>query len=232
VVETLERSLYEALERGDGVAARAVLRGAYQQGVAVEALADQVIAPAMHRIGHDWAEGKIDVFHEHRGSQLCAAAVHELIARAAASAAPQRPLALGGGPEQDPYLLAGLLTELVLLERGWQVVNLGPNTPLASFREALHELQPRLLWLTVSYLAKPEQFLVEYRELYTEADRLGVPVAVGGPALTAEVRAAMPYTTFGDSLAHLSAFAKTLHPHPKRPQRGRPAKNAPPHRQT
>jgi MerR family transcriptional regulator, light-induced transcriptional regulator len=222
--EEVERKLVAALERGDGDGVRALIHGAFQQGVPLDALADQVIGPAMHRIGHDWEQGTIDVFHEHRASQLCTAALHELMPRLSPSAAGDRPLALGGGPEKDPYVLAGLLAELVLRDRGWQVVNLGPNTPLSSFRKAMTELRPKLLWLTVSHLDEPRQFVAEYRTLYEEAERQGVPVAVGGQALTESVRAALPYTTFGDGLAHLAAFARTLCPGTRRPRRGRPPK--------
>lgn len=224
-LKDLEEALFVALEGGDADTVRALTHGAYQQGLPLETLADQVIAPAMHRIGHDWEKGKIDVFHEHRGSQLCAAALHGLMAPVSSSAAGHRPLALGGSPEKDPYMLTGLLAELILRGCGWNVVNLGPNTPLASFRKALAELRPKLLWLTVSYLEDAEQFLTEYKQLYTYAERQKVPVAVGGRALTDALRAAMPYTTFGDGMAHLAAFARTLCPGPSPPQRGRPPRS-------
>src|SRR5208283_3177848 len=74
--------------------------------------------------------------------------------------------------------------------------NLDPNTLLASFGKALGELRPQLLWLTVSYLEDAEPFLTAYRQLYSEAERQGVPVDVGGQALTDALRASMPYTTF------------------------------------
>lgn len=219
--EDLERRLFAALKRGEGDAVRALIHGAFQQGVPLDLLADQVICPVMHRIGHEWERGTIDVFHEHRASQLCTAALHELMPRISPSAAGDRPLALGGGPEKDPYVLAGLLAELVLRDRGWRVVNLGPNTPLSSFRKAMTELRPQLLWLTVSHVADPREFLADYQKLYEEAEREGVPVAVGGQALTESIRAAMPYTTYGDGLAHLAAFARTLCPGTRRPRRGR-----------
>lgn len=219
----LEPTLFDALESGDADAVRALISGALQNGVAPDALADQMIAPAMHRIGHDWQKGKIDVFHEHRACHLCAAALLELMPRFASTAAGNRPVALGGAPEKDPYVLAGLLAELVLRDGGWDVVNLGPHTPLASFRKALKEIRPRLLWLTITHLEDPEYFLKEYRLLYQDAELLGVPVAVGGQALSQAVRATMPYTTHGDGLAQLAAFARTLHPGTRRPRRGRPA---------
>ena len=58
-----------ALLAGDGKTARAIIHGAYQKALPIAALADVVIAPALHHIGQDWQTGSIDVMHEHRASQ-------------------------------------------------------------------------------------------------------------------------------------------------------------------
>ena len=186
----------------------AVLHGAYEAGMALETLADDVVAPAMTQIGLDWEKGKSDVFQEHQATQLCTAALYELKPRLEEHARTECPLALGGGPEKDPYLLANLLAELVLLDAGWDVINLGPNTPLVSFRKAVRQFRPRLLWVSIGYLAEPETFAEAYPVLYRETLQAGAAVAVGGRALSESLRVRLPYTTFGDGLTHLAAFAQ------------------------
>jgi methanogenic corrinoid protein MtbC1 len=188
----------------------------------VEALADRVIAPALATVGHDWEAGRNDVWQEHRGTQLCAAALYDLKNDLETRAEKRRPVAVGAAPERDPYLLPTLLAQYVLLDAGWAAVNLGPNTPLPSLREAIRELRPRLLWLSISYVADAAAFIDAYRTLYQAAERQGVAVAVGGQGLNDSLRSAIPYTTHGDGLEHLAAFARTLHPRPRRPRRGRP----------
>jgi excisionase family DNA binding protein len=220
--EALARELAEALKQGDTAAARGLVHGAYEGGVAVEILADDVIAPALRQVGHDWERGRVDVWHEHRGTQICAAVLYELKAGLERRGDGTPPVAVGGGPEGDPYLLATLLTQMVLLDAGWDAVNLGPHTPLASLRKVVAEFRPRLLWLSVSLLEDVDAFVEPYRELYREAGEAGTAVAVGGRALTAEVRARIPYTSFGDGLRHLAAFARSLQPPRRRPRRGRP----------
>lgn len=87
----------------------------------------------------------------------------------------------------------------------------------------LSELNPRLVWLSASYLPDPQRFLNEYGKFYNQAERVGVAVAVGGRALEASLRAVMPSTLHGACLTELAAFARTLHPRPRPPKRGRPA---------
>lgn len=223
--DQLAKQLVTALQQGDAHHARTLILGAHQAGLPVEELADFVIAPAMHRLGHAWEKEQIDVYQEHRGTQICTAALHELKPLLEERADLNPPLAIGGGPEGDHYSLASLLAQLVLLEAGWRVINIGPNTPLASICKAIDELHPRLLWLSASYLAEPRKFLDEYAKLYEAAEQAGVAVAVGGQALTECVRAGMSYTHFGDGLRHLAAFARSLHSRPRPGKRGRPPRS-------
>jgi len=222
--EKLSRRLFDALQVGDIALTRSLIHGAYAAGMAMEELGDGVVAPAMSRLGQDWVTGRIDVMHEHRGTLLCTAVLHELKPVLEANAEKDRPVAVGGNPEGDYSLLASLLVQMVLLDAGWEAVNLGPHTPLASFRLALRELEPRVMWLSASHLPDPWKFLAEYREFYEEAEGGGVAVAIGGRAIHGTLRAEMPSTFHGDNLAQLAAFARTLHPRPSPPKRGRPTK--------
>lgn len=223
--EATADALLDALLGGQGAEVKAIIHRAYALGMAVETLADRFIAPTMAKVGHEWETARIDVWHEHRATQLCAAALYELQDKLEARAEKNRPIALGGAPGGDPYLLAPLCAHLVLLDAGWQAVNLGPNTPLPSLTRALRQLRPRLLWLSVSHLEDQAVFLAEYRDFYQIAEGQGVAVAVGGQALGEALRSAIPYTTYGDGLSQLSALARTLHPRPKPPRRGRPPKH-------
>ncbi len=214
--------LYRSLLAGDALRVRSVIHGGYRRGLAIDELADKVIAPAMQRIGNDWAQGRIDVMEEHRASQLCTAALFELKAILEARAVRPRPVAVGGAPENDETVLPTLLAQMVLLDAGWDAVNLGPRTPFASFKKAIEEMRPRLLWLTVSHLTDEDEFIGGYRELYRKAEKAGVAVAIGGRAIAEQIRSKIVYTTYGDAMAHLAAFAQSLSPSPRRPSRGRP----------
>jgi MerR family transcriptional regulator, light-induced transcriptional regulator len=157
-------SLLEALEGGETRRARAILHGAHAAVGDAVVLADQLVRPVMEQLGEHWSTGSIDVFQEHQASQVVAAAVTELVERAArsASASASAPVALGATPEGDRYTLSVLFGELALREAGWDVRNLGPDLPLPSLALAVRTYRPRLVFLSVNHLADSDRFLREY----------------------------------------------------------------------
>ena len=224
--DRFREQLLDAVREIDDARIRAVIRAAYHSGIAIEALADRVISPTMAFVGRQWQHDKLDVGTEHLVTGAVIAGLFELQGTIAANAAGDRPVAVGGAPEGDHYILPSLLAKLTLIEAGWDAVNVGPNTPASSFEKLLDPRRPKLLWLSVSHVADAKSFEAEYSHLYREAHSRGIPVALGGRALTEEMRSRLPYTTFGDGLAQLAAFARTLCPPVQRPKRGRPPAKA------
>jgi len=82
--------------------------------------------------------------------------------------------------------------------------------PAATLGEAVRENRPQLLWVSVSSIESVPQFLDEYARLYETAAELGTAVAVGGRALTEEIRQQMVYSAYCDTLRHLVTFVATL----------------------
>jgi excisionase family DNA binding protein len=134
---TLTDRLHRSLLSGSAADVGTTLFGSYRAGVAIETLADDVVAPAMARICHQWKLNQIDVLHEHRATQLCSSALYELKGTLQSRAGKNCPLAVGAAPERDTYSLPTLLAEMTLVDAGWNAVNLGPNTPLASLTRAV-----------------------------------------------------------------------------------------------
>ena len=214
--------LQSVLQTGELDQIRSIVHAAYRSGMNVENLADEVIASLMHQIGHGWQGGKVDVGTEHRITQSFVATLYELRGILRVHAEKNRPVAVGGAPEHDHYILSTLLAKLTLLDAGWDAINLGPHTPFAALRSAIDQLSPQLIWLSISYLPKPQEFLAEYLKFYEYAEEQGVAVAVGGQGLTGSIRRKMPYTMYGDGFRQLAAFARSLHRRPEHPRRGRP----------
>ena len=221
-LQGIQLQLDEAIRANDAVRIGSLILGGYRSGHSIEVLADEVIAPTLRRIGHDWERDIISVMHEHRISQAFVSALYQLTAHLRGHVEPNRPVALGGSPEFDHYILPTLLARMTLLDTGWNAINVGPNTPFSAFFTAMDELKPQLIWLSVSHLADPELVTEPYRNFYKAAEARGIAVALGGQALTLELRSKLHYTTFGDGCVQLAAFARMLHVQPKLPKRGRP----------
>lgn len=218
----LYQQMLEAVQQGDSDLIRSILHGSFNAGVSIELLADRVISPALQYVGHEWSVGRMDVMHEHRITQAIVSAIYELKAFMKLNPERDRPVAVGGAPENDHYILPSLITKMTLLDCGWDAVNLGPHTPFSAFRTALDELAPQLVWVSISHLADPELFVREFSEFSKIAEDRGIAVVIGGRGLTDQLRVRIPYSTFGDGMVHLASFARTLYRRPGRPKRGRP----------
>ena len=221
-VPTVYAKFIEAIAKVDPDAIREHIHAAYRGGMMIDAIADQLISPALKYVGQQWKKKKMDVHQEHRVTQSCVGAIYELRAFLRINVELVRPIAVGGAPEHDHFILASLLSKLTLIENGWDAINLGPHTPMSAFHAALEELSPQLVWISVSHIAYPDKFLVEYNEFFRTADKKNIAVAIGGAGL-GELRSKMPYTTFGDGLGHLASFARSFKHLPQPSRRGRPS---------
>jgi excisionase family DNA binding protein len=202
-------ALGDLLLLGDVASARRLLVDAYAAGRPMDDLGDSIVAPAMARVGAQWARNEIDVYQEHLVTQRLWALLLELrsFVRAPGDRAP---LAAGGAPEGDPYVLPSLLIELTLRELGWRVLNLGPETPMPSLAAAVHAHLPRLVWISITSHQLAPAFLEAYPRL-VDATRAGaVGVIVGGQGLTPDLQDKLVAAAFGTRLAHLREFARAL----------------------
>jgi excisionase family DNA binding protein len=211
-------SLADLLLAGDVALARRLLFDAYGAGQPLDALGDAIIGPAMARVGTLWAGNEIDVYQEHLATQRLWLLLLEL--RGLVPTAGERaPLAAGGAPEGDPYVLPCLVVELTLLELGWRVLSLGPETPMASLAAAVRQHRPRLVWISITSQHPAPAFLEGYARLVdaTRAERAAI--IVGGQGLTSELQHRLVAAAFGTRLAHLREFARALRPAGSRPDR-------------
>ncbi|MBY0231253.1 MAG: helix-turn-helix domain-containing protein [Gemmataceae bacterium] len=203
----LAEDFYRALAVGDPMAAHGVLRLAHAGGFRVARLGDEVVRPAMARLGHGWETGELDVYEEHRGTQACLFALQAL-RLLLPEPAEGAPLAVGGGPEGDPSFLGSLLVGLVLREEGWATQDIGPDTPFASLARVVREKRPRLAWLSCGHLPGLGPFLAGCRLLADEARAAGTALLIGGGGIGDEARPHLPEGSHRPSLASLAESAR------------------------
>jgi methanogenic corrinoid protein MtbC1 len=196
-------ALYQLLIEGKGREARGLLLGRYLGGDSVATLADGIIRVAMHRMGELWRHDPRGIFLEHRATDCCIQAVTAL--RAMFDPRDDAAVALGGALPGDPYVLPSLLAATVLAAEGMHVVNLGPETPVASLRHAAAHHRPLLVWLSCSVAVRAE-LPDEVAGLARSLQKRGASLVIGGRfgGDLAGARGAASVGTMGE----LAAFAR------------------------
>lgn len=140
--------LYTYLVAGDTVGARGWLLARYLEGASIEELGDGPIKESMQALGELWRHDEGGIFIEHRGTDICLQALAQL--RNTFEPPADAPLALGGAPEDDPYLLPSFMAATVIAAAGMRAVNLGPDTPIGAMQAAVAHHSPALVWLSAS----------------------------------------------------------------------------------
>jgi MerR family transcriptional regulator, light-induced transcriptional regulator len=207
----LREQFAAALEAGDEARSRDILSSIYAAVENMATVADHFIAPVFHTLGERWICDTLEIYQERRACEICSRLIHEL-RRLIPEADSDAPLALGGSPEGDYYNLPSQLVELVLRENHWRTMNLGSNLPLSTLFAAVRQHRPRLLWLSVSHIANPEEFVEQYREFRSDLPP-DLLIVVGGRALTDDLRPQLAYTAHCDTLQQLAGLAAAVRHH-------------------
>lgn len=208
--EALRTAMQAALEAANEDEIRGLMLGSYLAGTPAAEILDDLIAPAFRALGDRWAHGAVAVYQERRAVEICTRVLFQLRALLPlpASSAPQ---AIGGTLTGDPYALPTTMLEIALGEAGWRAQSYGCGLPAATLVDALRDVRPRLLWLSVSAFDSEHQFLADYALLSAAAQELGVAMLVGGRMLSAELRERIQYSAYGDNLRHATSFVRALH---------------------
>jgi DNA-binding transcriptional MerR regulator/methylmalonyl-CoA mutase cobalamin-binding subunit len=178
---SLDQLELEALSRAAAAHDPEAVERALDAAFAVDALeivVDGWLMPALHLLGTEWHEGRVDVAGEH----LVSAAVHRrlgaaLDAASRASTAPRVLVGLGHGVRHE----LGVLAFAVLLRRtGVDVAYLGADLPAGSWVKAARHHRPEAVVLAAPMGAD----VAAIQETVAALDALDptLPIYVGGSA--------------------------------------------------
>jgi methanogenic corrinoid protein MtbC1 len=173
------RTLHGLLAQHRVQDARSAVLGWFLSGHPMSKILDGPITGALAEFGRQWKEHADGIYREH----LATSAIIEIVAQLRASL-PELPVyaptALGGAPENDQYIIPSQMVSCIFREAGYHDINLGANTPVASFAGAVEKTAPEVVWLAVK---APVQSAPRAREICgLAADLLGrnIEVIVGG----------------------------------------------------
>ena len=207
-IEGCAERLATALLANNEQVCQAIVFDLFLAGQPVSQIFDEVIAVAFRTIGEKWECHEADIYEERCSCQIALRILHELRSK-------QTPpnlglVALGATIEGDQYSLPVTMSEIVLRAVGWNARLLGSSIPFDSMANAIQQHEPRMLWLSVSYIPDESSFIAGFNRLSEAASKTNTAVVVGGRALTTEIRTRLRYSAFCDTMRHLEEFAKTL----------------------
>lgn len=120
----------------------------------VEAVAEDIIAPALCEIGEMWHRGEASVVQEHFATATLRRRLAALFQ--AYAQVQQGPLAITGSAPSEWHDVGILLVSLVLRRSGWRVIYLGQNVPPDHLRNEIAKLRPALVCLSATTRASAD----------------------------------------------------------------------------
>jgi len=167
----------------DAGGAWGVLQRAIDAGGEIGNVYLEILAPAMARIGEEWSRGEIDIAIEHQATAIATRLVGQMSPRFVRRGR-RRGEVLIGGPSGERHALAlAMLGDLLRLE-GYDVFDLGADTPANSFVHAASKINNlTAVGVSVTTTESVEGAIDVVRTL-RRAIGDEVPVVLGGSAIS------------------------------------------------
>ncbi len=204
--------LFQHLTKGNEAETAAALISAYLHGQSLASLFDRVVTPAMHQVGDLWYRGELTIADEHLATQTAITSVHRLRSVIRLSP-PTETKSIVCGVEGDLHELPIHLLRVLLEGDGWEVINLGTNTPFFALVEALNKHRPQLLCVSAKLITDPDRLARDYAQVRQSALKLHSAIALGGDGFADRlVRERFPSEFYAKNFEQLLGFAGSLVP--------------------
>ena len=181
-----------------------------------EVVCFEILQKGLVKVGQDWYEGKASVQQEHFSSAL---AIRQLEALLAASPQPSLDACiLIACPPNELHTFSPLMLAFLFRRRGYHVVYLGANVPLARLETAVSSIQPQLVIISAQTLYTAGHMLPMAQQLF----EMDVPLAYGGAVFSylADARKPIPGHYLGNHLQDVPDVVRKLlkSPHSSTPE--------------
>ena len=203
-------SFSELLLSDNEAEAAAQLIDAYLQNNTLATIFDETVTKAMHRVGDLWFNGTITIADEHLATRVMLNALQALRGIVVPGQATGL-RAVTCGVEGDLHELPVHLAEIILESEGWDIWNLGPNTPLFTLRDMVAQKKPDLVSISARSIVDLDRATTEYAQLRKIMEKINGTTVLGGEVFRdLNLRQRFPAEFYAESFAGLSAFVKEL----------------------
>jgi excisionase family DNA binding protein len=165
--------------QGDREGLLELLLYVYRHRITFDAIVDEIIRPALMKIGELWKEGKLEVNQEHRASQ----AITEAMVRLAPELhrKPSNGLSAVCACLEGEYHEFGLRSLSYTLEAdGWKVHYIGVNTPADTLSTFITAMKPELICVSCTIVTKRSKVIDQLDIIGKAARTYGAKILLGG----------------------------------------------------
>jgi excisionase family DNA binding protein len=175
----LTDAIYKNAIDGNRYEVQKILTGLYVGQYPLHEIYDHLLTPVLHRLGEDWAAGKISIIEEHIGSQSIRDCINRLqgIINIPKS---NGLIALCLNTYDELHDIALKMIQNVLEVRGFQTFFAGEMTPVVGLDVILDKLKPARLYVSSTYVADPVKTQQEIKRIFNLCAELNIEVYVGG----------------------------------------------------
>jgi len=201
---------FQSLVAGAEEEASNWLISAYLRGTQAADIFDDLICPAMNRIGELWYKGELTVAQEHLATRTACNAIHKM---RVTLPVPEMngELAMCCGVEGDFHELPTHLAQITIENEGWEVFNFGTNMPLYSLAEEVLQHSPQAVCVSATLMPDIERLARDYKDFRERICKLQISVIVGGRAFADEqIRRRFPADLYAENFADVARFVKRI----------------------
>ena len=201
-------SLFYSLIAGCEEEVANALIEAHLHGKKLPEIFDEMICPAMRRIGELWYSGELSVTQEHIATRVACSAVYKLRNVLPVSKSTGG-LAMCCAMEVDFHELPTHLAQVIFENEGWEVLNFGANTPLYSLAEEILHHSPEIVCISATMMSDVERLSRDYKIFKEQIGKLKTPIILGGRAFSDEqIRRRFPAELYARSFGEIVGFAR------------------------
>lgn len=165
---------HDLLVTGDERSARRLVARLHDGAVPVLEVCDRVLAPALRRIGDEWAAGAVSVAEEHRAAAICERILAPL--SIPGRGRPRGVCVVTTAPG-EAHRLPGLMATAVLREAHWRVHHLATEVPTDSLLGLVASVGADVVVLSIA----STEARAAARRTARAVEGAGVPVHIGEP---------------------------------------------------
>ncbi|MGI8495389.1 MAG: B12-binding domain-containing protein [Pyrinomonadaceae bacterium] len=203
-------AIFQSLVAGFEEEAADILITAYLKKEPLAQIFDNLICPAMRKIGELWYSGELSIAQEHLATRSALNAVYKLRGVLPVTDITGE-IAMCCAFEGDFHEIPTHLAQLILENEGYEVINFGANTPLYSFTEEVGCYAPNLICFSATMMTDIERLARDYKEFRERIAKLKIPIVLGGRAFYDPcLRSRFPAELFVENFKQLNEFAQNI----------------------